>query len=131
MALDIYAGKHVLYKNGGSGWMIGTIKETNSAEVNSSGVWIPIVPDKFEDEIHWAEINNLFLDAMPINEWIKDYPEYYMTKEDYITFIDSEDFERAREQAFFTDGEYIYYPVSKYSKNWIEKQPFDYIVRSN
>ena len=52
-----------------------------------------------------------------------------MTKEDYINFIKSEEFERAQENAYFTDGEYIYYPVSKFSKSWIEKQPFNYIVR--
>ena len=27
--------------------------------------------------------------------------------------------------------EYVYYPVSKFSKGWIEKQPFDYIVRND
>ena len=54
-----------------------------------------------------------------------------MTKEDYIIFTESEDFERARENAYFTDGEYVYYPVSKFSKSCIEKQPFEYVVRSD
>ena len=94
MALDIYAGKHVLYKYGNSGWLVGTLQ------------------------------------AFPLDDWVKDYPQYYMTKEDYITLTESEDFERARENAYFTDGEYVYYPVSKFSKSWIEKQPFKYIVRS-
>lgn len=131
MALDIYAGKHVLYKNGNSGWLVGTLQETKVAEVNEQGVWLPIIPKNSKDEVHWAEINNIFLEATPLNEYIKDYPDYYMTKEDYIKFTDSEDFERAREEAYFTDGEYVYYPVSKFSKGWIEKQPFDYIVRND
>ena len=131
MALDIYAGKHVLYKNGNSGWLVGTLQETKVAEVNEQGVWLPIIPKNSKDEVHWAEINNIFLEATPLNEYIKDYPDYYMTKEDYIKFTDSEDFERAHEEAYFTDGEYVYYPVSKFSKGWIEKQPFDYIVRND
>ena len=129
MALDIYAGKRVLYKNGNSGWLVGTLQETKVAEVNEQGVWLPIIPKDTENEIHWAEINNVFLEAFPLEDWVKDYPQYYMTKEDYINFIKSEEFERAQENAYFTDGEYIYYPVSKFSKSWIEKQPFNYIVR--
>ena len=131
MALEIYAGKHVLYKNGNSGWLVGTLQKTNAAEVNEHGVWLPVKPKDENEEIHWAEINNLFLEATPLDDWVKDYSQYYMTKEEYITFTESEDFERARENAYFTDGEYIYYPVSKFSKSWIEKQPFDYIVRSD
>ena len=131
MALDIYAGKRVLYKNGNSGWLVGTLQETKAAEVNEQGVWLPVIPKDTdaEEEIHWTEINNIFLEAFPLDDWVKDYPQYYMTKEKYLDFIESEDFERARENAYFTDGEYIYYPVSKFSKNWIEKQPFDYIIR--
>lgn len=129
MALDIYAGKHVLYKNGNSGWLVGTLQETKSAEVNEQGVWLPIIPKDNEEEVHWTEINNLFLEAVPLDSWIKKYSDYYMTKEEYLTLIASEDFDRAHEEAYFSDGEYIYYRVSKFSKNWIEKQPFDYIVR--
>lgn len=131
MALDIYAGKHVLYKNGNSGWLIGTLQKTKSAEVNEQGVWLPIIPKDNKEEVHWAEINNLFLETVPLDSWLKKYPDYYMTKEKYLTLITSEDFDRAHEEAFFSDGEYIYYRVSKFSKNWIEKQPFEYIVRSD
>lgn len=131
MTLDIYAGKRVLYKNGNSGWLIGTLQETKSAEVNEQGVWLPIIPKNTKDEVHWAEINNIFLEAFPLDDWVKDYPQYFMTKENYIILTEDEDFDRAREEAYFTDGEYAYYPVSKFSKSWIEKQPFEYIVRSN
>ena len=131
MSINIHAGKRVLYKNGNSGWLIGTLQKTKSAEINEQGVWLPIIPKDNKEEVHWAEINNLFLETVPLDDWVKDYPQYYMTKEEYLNFIESEDFERARENAYFTDGEYIYYPVSKFSKNWIEKQPFEYIVRSD
>lgn len=131
MALDIYAGKHVLYKNGNSGWLVGTLQKTKVAEVNEQGVWLPILSKSVENEIHWAEINNIFLEAFPLDDWVKDYPQYYMTKEEYVTLTESEDFDRARETAYFTDGEYVYYPVSKFSKSWIEKQPFKYVVRSD
>ena len=132
MALDIYAGKHVLYKNGNSGWLVGTLQKTKVAEVNEQGVWLPVIPKGMdaEEEIHWAEINNLFLEAFPLNDWVKDYPQYFMTKEDYIKFIGSDDFDRQLENAWVSDGEYGYYPISKFSKSWIEKQPFDYIVRT-
>lgn len=131
MELNIRAGMRVLYKNGNSGWLIGTLQKSEAAEVNEQGLWLPVIPKDIEDEIHWAEINNLFLESIPLEDWVKDYPKYYMTKEDYIQFIGSDEFERARENAYFTDGEYIYYPVSKFSKSWIEKQPFEYIVRSD
>ena len=128
MALDIYAGKHVLYKNGNSGWLVGTLQKTTVAEVNEQGVWLPILSKSVENEIHWAEINNIFLEAQPVEDWMKQYHNL-MTKEEYIAFIESDNFERAVEQAWVSDGEYYYYPVSKYSATWILKQPFDYIVR--
>ena len=131
MALNIYAGKHILYKNGNSGWLVGTLQETKSAEVNEQGVWLPVIPKNTEDEVHWAEINNIFLEAFPLDDWVKDYPQYFMTKENYIILTEGEDFDRAREEAYFTDGEYVYYPVSKFSKSWIEKQPFEYVIRSD
>lgn len=133
MELNIRAGMRVLYKNGNSGWLIGTLQETKAAEVNEQGVWLPVVPKGMnaEEEIHWAEINNIFLEAFPLNDWVKDYPQYFMTKEDYIKFIESDDFDRQLENAWMSDGEYGYYPISKFSKNWIEKQPFDYIVRGD
>ena len=133
MALDIYAGKHVLYKNGNSGWLVGTLQKTKVAEVNEQGVWLPVIPKDTdaEEEIHWAEINNIFLEAFPLNDWVKDYPQYFMTKEDYIKFIESDDFDRQLEDAWVSDGEYGYYPISKFSKSWIEKQPFDYVIRGD
>ena len=131
MALDIYAGKHVLYKNGNSGWLVGTLPETHAAEINEQGVWLPVLPKDNKDEVHWAEINNIFLESIPLDDWVKDYKEYFMTKEEYANFVESEEFDKAIENAYVSDGEYYYYPVSKFSENWIMKQPFDYILRNN
>ena len=132
MIVDIRAGKRVLYKCGNSNWLVGTIME-GDAKINSSGLYIPIAAKGInpEEEYHWAEINQIFTDAVKLDDWVKDYPEYFMTKEDYIEFTDSENFDKARECAYISDGEYIYYPISRYSKNWIEKQPFEYVVRNN
>lgn len=130
MELNIRAGKRVLYKNGNSGWLVGNIKR-GQAEINSSGLFIPIIPHGIspEEEIHWSEINDIFLDAFKIEDGYKQYKEYFMTKDEYIEFIESEDFDRQSENAFVSDGEYGYYPISKFTKNWLEKQPFDYIIR--
>lgn len=133
MDFNIHADMRVLYKNGNSGWLVGTLQKTKVAEVNEQGVWLPVIPKGMnaEEEIHWAEINNIFLEAFPLDDWVKDYPQYFMTKEDYIKFIESDDFDKQLENAWVSDGEYGYYPISKFSKSWIEKQPFEYIVRSN
>lgn len=133
MALDIYAGKHVLYKNGNSGWLVGTLQKTAVAEVNEQGVWLPILSKSVENEIHWAEINNIFLEAKPLDSYLKDYDDIFMPKEEYIKIVerDDENFVKALEQAYVSDGEYYYYPITKFNRTWIEKQPFDYVVRFN
>ena len=133
METKIRAGQRVLYKDGNSGWLVGIIDNGN-AEVNEQGVWIPIVPLRFADMaredvpyIQYAEITTLFTEGQPMEEWMKSA---LMTKQEYIKVINSEDFERALENAWVSDGEYYYYPVSTYTENWINKQPFSYILRS-
>ena len=131
MEFDIHAGKRVLYKNGNSNWLTGIVCEAENAEVNEKGIWVPIAPidPNLEGEVHWAEIHNIFCDTVPLDSWMTNYPEYYMTKEQYIQFMNSEEFDRRLENAYFSDGQYVYYPVSKFSESWIMKQPFDYIAR--
>lgn len=126
MNLNIHAGMRVLYKRDNV-WTAANLP-TGSAELNSKGLWIPIIPVD-TDEMEYAEINSLFLDAFQINEWYKAYSDYFMTKEEYINFIESDEFDKQLENAYVSDGDYGYYPVSRYNRNWIEKQPFDYIVR--
>ena len=132
MDINIRAGMRVLYKQGNSNWMVGTTAIAN-AELNDLGLYLPIIPEGKtpDEEVHYAEINQIFFDAFPIEDWIKEYDKYFMTKEDYIKFIESDEFDKRLENACVSDGEYGYYPVSKYSRAWIEKQPFNYIIRSD
>lgn len=131
MEINIRAGQRVLYKDGNSGWLVGII-DNGDAEVNEQGLWLPIIPLRFADMepdeipyIQYAEINNVFLDGRPLDGWMRP-----MSKADYIKFVQSEDFERNLENAWVCDGEYYYYPVSTYTENWLNKQPFSYILRS-
>lgn len=127
MELNICAGMRVLYKQGSSNWMVGDIMQGN-AEINEQGIWLPIIPKgkTANEEIHYAEINQIFLDAMPLDNWMK---ERLIPKNKYIEFINGEDFDKHLEQAWVSDGEYYYYPISKYNEIWINKQPFDYVIR--
>lgn len=133
MELDIHEGKRVLYKQDGH-WKIGVLVEAHSTYMNDKGLFVSVVSPEYiqtwQDHVqHDIEINDLFLDAEPVEDYWHDYKDIFMTKEEYINFIESEDFVKASEQAYVSDGEYYYYPISKYNKNWIEKQPFDYVVR--
>ena len=142
MDFNIHAGMRILYKKNGSNWLIGTIKHGTSF-IDEDGLYLPVwtkegidnhisAGDYKEDECTViVNINDIFFDAAKLDDWVKDYPQYFMTKEDYIKMTQKEDFDRQHENAYVSDGEYMYYPVSKYSKSWIEKQPFDYIVRSD
>lgn len=129
MDLNIRAGMRILYKQGNSNWMIGTILVGN-AEVNHQGIFIPIVPkgkDK-DEEVHYVEINQIYTDAKKLEDWMKDS---LLTKEEYINVLKSDDFHKSTEVAWVSDGEYYYYPVSKFNDTWINKQPFDYIIRND
>ena len=136
MKIDIRAGKRVLYKDGGSGWLVGII-DHKDAEINEQGIWLPIIPKQFinmdaEDVpyIQYAEINNVFLEAEKVDDYIKDYSDIFMTKEEYIKIVEEDEtFVKAIEQAYVSDGEYYYYPITKFTRTWIEKQPFEYVVR--
>lgn len=142
MELNIRAGMRVLYKKNNSNWLIGEIAEGNAA-INEHGLYIPVWAEKELEKVHaknytWDEpdctlinVNDIFFDAIKLDDWIKDYPKCFMKKEDYIKFIESDEFEKNLETAYISDGEYTYYPVSKYSRQWLEKQPFEYIVRSD
>lgn len=122
MNKSIHADMRVLYKKNGQ-WNVGTLQE-GKALINDRGLFLPIVDE--ESEVVFTDI---FFDAFEIDPYIKDYKEYFMTKEEYIEYIQGDDFDRHHENAYVSDGEYGYYPVSCYTKNWLEKQPFDYIVR--
>lgn len=125
MELDIKAGKRVLYKVNNQ-WVPGTLL-WGVGSLNEKGLFLPV--EDSNGKVIDKEINELFLDAIPMDESWKDYSDIFMTKDEYGDFIESEDFIKNAEQAYVSDGEYYYYKVNKFTRNWLEKQPFDYIVR--
>lgn len=128
MEIKIHAGQRVLYKHDGQ-WRVGEIAQ-GEAYVDR-GLFIPVCPrgTVYNDADHiMVEINDLFLEATPVEDWMEQYG-YLMTKEDYIKYIQSDEFNKNLEHAYVSDGEYYYYNVNKYSEQWLHKQPFDYIVR--
>lgn len=134
MDLHIRAGMRVLYKHDGK-WNIGELAYSQNATVNNKGLFLYIIPKEFigmpDKEIpylHDAEINDIFFDAHIVDEAWKDY-DIMIPKEKYIEIIEEDDFIKSLENAYVSDGEYYYYPVTKFNRAWIEKQPFEYVVR--
>lgn len=128
MELDIRAGKRILYKLNGK-WNVGELAQANAYV--DKGLFLPVIKkeDLYNNLDHiMIEINDIFLEAKPVESWMQDYG-YLMTKEQYIDFINSEDFNKNTEHAYVSDGEYYYYSINKYSEQWLNKQPFDYVVR--
>ena len=128
MELKIHAGQRVLYKHEGQ-WHVGEIAQ--AAAYVDKGLFIPVHPQEtmYDNLDHiMVEINDLFLEAIPVEDWMSQYG-YLMPKEEYIKFIQSDEFDKNIEHAYVSDGEYYYYNVNKYSEQWLRKQPFDYIVR--
>jgi len=140
MELKIRAGMRVLYKYNNSNWLVGELS-AGHAILNEDGLYLPIYSAEDMEKLHqpkfaWESpeailisIHDIFWDAFPIEDWMRIYSEVLMTKEEYLKFIEKEDFDKRIEKAYVSDGEYGYYPVSKYTQTWLEKQPFDYIVR--
>ena len=132
MEIKIHAGQRVLYKHNGQ-WCVGKLTSQMPPELTEKGLFVFVIPKDYLDAeevpyLHDVEINDLFLEAIPVEDWMAQYG-YLMPKEDYINFIKSEEFDKNIEHAYVSDGEYYYYNVNKYSEQWLNKQPFDYIVR--
>ena len=130
MELDIHAGKRVLYRENGK-WNVGELAQANAYV--DKGLFLPIIrkEDLYNSLDHiMVEINDVFLEAEPVEDWMRQYG-YLMTKEEYIEHIQSEDFDRKIETGYVSDGEYYYYTIGSYTKTWLMKQPFDYIIRSD
>ena len=125
MKIDLHAGQRVLYKRNGI-WRVGTLPP-GSLNLTTEGLFANVfdVQDKtFEKNVN---VNNLYLDGFELDEWTKT-SEYCMPKADFIEFMHSDDFIQNAYVAYVSDGEYAYYPVNKFHENWINKQPFDFIV---
>ena len=132
MDLKIHNGMRVLYKHNGQ-WCVGKLTNQMSPELTEKGLFVFVIPKDYMDAeevpyLHDVEINDLFLEAVPVEDWMSQYG-YLMPKEKYIEFIQSEDFDKNIEHAYVSDGEYYYYNVNKYSEQWLNKQPFEFIVR--
>ena len=132
MDLKIHNGMRVLYKHNGQ-WCVGKLTNQESPVLTEKGLFVFVIPKNYMDAkeipyLHDVEINDLFLEAIPVEDWMAQYG-YLMPKEDYINFIKSEEFDKNIEHAYVSDGEYYYYNVNKYSEQWLNKQPFDFIVR--
>lgn len=132
MNITIHAGMRVLYKHDNK-WLVGELEANDCTSIDEKGLYLRIIPKEFigtePQYVHTAEINNVFFDSFKLEDWLHEYPEYFMTKDKYIEFIESDDFDRKLENAYVSDGEYGYYQVTKFTRQWLEKQPFDYIVR--
>lgn len=125
MKLDIRAGKPVLFREKNQ-WHVGELIAAD-ATVNEKGLFLQV--NDLALQSHTAEINDIFLDAVKIDEYFKNDPETFMTLEEYINFIESDDFIRSAERAFVSDGEYYYYSINKFARGWLEKQGFPYVFR--
>ena len=142
MNFNIRAGMRVLYKHNNNNWLVGETA-IGTAILNQNGLFIPVsskeeIEKAYTEEYTWDQldpilinVNDIFFDAFKLDDWVKDYQKYFMSKEDYIKFIESDEFDKRLENACVSDGEYGYYPVSKYSRQWLEKQPFEYIIRGD
>lgn len=135
MKLNIHSGKRVLYKHNKQ-WCVGKLAATPYPTLNEKGLFLFIIPQEYmelpEEEVpyvHDAEINDIFLDGIQLTEYDKSNSDMFMTKEQYEELIEDEDFIAAVETAYVSDGEYYYYPISKFNRVWLEKQPFDYVMR--
>lgn len=130
--INIHAGQRVLYKHNGQ-WNVGKLSNQMPPELTEKGLFVFVIPKDYMDAeevpyLHDAEINNLYLDAKPVEDWMVEYHQL-ITMDEYVEFVNSEDFDKNAEDAYVSDGEYYYYSISKFNEQWLRKQPFAYIVR--
>ena len=130
--INIHAGQRVLYKHNGQ-WNVGKLSNQMPPELTEKGLFVFVIPKDYMDVeevpyLHDAEINNLYLDAKPVEDWMAEYHQL-ITMDEYVEFVNSEDFDKNAEDAYVSDGEYYYYSISKFNEQWLRKQPFAYIVR--
>ena len=142
---NIREGLRVLFKSPydtNPQWKVGIIG--GDATINQKGLRLDVYTLKDWNEVlnpndpfesdgpspYHVPVGNIFFDSFLIDDSYKAYRDYFMTKEDYMNFVESDEFEKRGEVAYVSDGEYGYYPVSKFTRAWLEKQPFNYIVRN-
>ncbi len=130
--INIHAGQRVLYKHNGQ-WNVGKLTNQMPPELTEKGLFVFVIPKDYIDAeeipyLHDAEINNLYLDAKPVEDWMAEYNQL-ISMNDYIDIVNDEDFDKNAENAYVSDGEYYYYSINKFTEQWLKKQPFAYVVR--
>lgn len=121
---DIYSGMRVLFKNG-YGWKVG---ELQAANLDAKGLSFSVI-DINGNEITEIDASNIFFNARVLDGWEKDLENgIVMYKEDFIKDIEEGNVTKADGDAYISDGEYQYYPIAIWTANWLNKQPFDYVV---
>lgn len=119
METNIYKGQRVLFKAIG-GWQAGTL---DSTVLNADGLYFNII--NLNNETVQVRIENIFFNARILEDWEEDY---LYNVEDFFQKIADGDITSQTHSAWMSDGEYAYYSVAKWSRNWINKQPFKYIL---
>ena len=127
MELKIYANKPVLYKNGNHCWRPGVLSAEN-VKLTNDGLTFTVINYDGSKEMG-IRYEELFLDAQELQDWEQDPKNGVLfTIDEFIQKIEDEEIDARSGLAYVSDGHYKYYPVSKFTANWIRKQPFDYIV---
>ena len=125
MEFNAYAGQRVLYKTKEHGWQVGELFGTNLKE---DGLYFYV--HKLNDACNTTvPIENIFFDTRKLEDWELE-PGYgiLIRKEDFIEDIKEGRVSASEGTAYMSDGEYQYYSVPRLNENWLNKQPFDYVV---
>lgn len=125
MDINLRAGQRVLYKKNNS-WRVGILQPGN-LNLTTEGLFANIYDVKDQHLEKNVNVNSLYLNGFPLEDWMKD-EDYCYDKKRFIDLLNSETV--YIEKAFVSDGEYAYYPVNTFRETWINKQPFDYFIVS-
>lgn len=123
--LNMYGGQRILFKENGK-WAAGNLK-LDGAHLTEKGLFFDV--ETSTGTTATVGFEDLFLHARKLEDWELD-PDYgtLVSKEDFIEDIKEERVVAAEGTAYMSDGEYQYYSVPRLNENWLNKQPFDYIV---
>ena len=125
---NIYAGQRVLYKVNDSSWRVGNLI-TNGAFLGEDGLRFMVQDPDGEKTDMGIPVSNLFFEAEKLQDWEKDSSNGIIyTKQEFIDYINDEEFDARLGEAFVSDGEYKYYRVAHFNEGWINRQPFEYIL---
>ena len=127
MELKIYANKPILYKQGNHGWRPGVLSPEN-VKLTPDGLFFTVITHDGTKEPN-VRFEELYLEAQELKDWEQDPQNgVIFSTDEFIQKIEDEELTVRDGLAYVSDGHYKYYPVSKFTENWIRKQPFDYIV---